>query len=75
MTNTELLKAKIKNSGYKITFIAQKCGITYQAFLSRLKGEQEFRVDEMRAISNLLSLSDEDNIAIFFARDVDETAT
>lgn len=75
MTNTELLKEKIKQSGYKLCFIAQRCGLTYPAFLSRLKGEQEFRTDEMRAISELLALSDADNIAIFFAHDVDEIST
>lgn len=68
MTNIDLLKEKISLSGYKIGFIAEKCGITYQAFLHRMKGEIEFRVDEARALKELLNLSEEETNSIFFAK-------
>ena len=29
MTNTELLREKINASGYKLQFVAEKCGLTY----------------------------------------------
>ena len=33
MTNTNLLRKKIDESGYKLRFVASKLGITYQGFL------------------------------------------
>ena len=35
MTNTELLREKIDQSGYKLRFIAKKIGITYQGLLNK----------------------------------------
>lgn len=67
MTNTDMLKEKINLSGYKIGFIAEKCGITYQAFLNRMKGEIEFRIDEARALKEILNLTEEETNDIFFA--------
>ena len=32
MTNTDLLKAKIESSGYKLKYIAAKIGLSYQGF-------------------------------------------
>lgn len=75
MTNTELLKKKIKDSGFKLTYLAKTCGITYPCLLGRLKGESEFRANEMRLLSELIKLSDSDKLAIFFANNVDETST
>lgn len=67
MTNVILLREKINNSGFKLTFIAKKCGITYQALLSRLKNKVEFRVDEVRVLKDLLSLTDEEVAKIFYS--------
>ena len=36
MTNTELLREKIDQSGYKLRFIAKKIGITYQGLLNAM---------------------------------------
>ena len=68
MTNTVLLREKIDASGYKLSFLAKKCGITYQAFLSRMKNEVEFRVNEVRVLKELLNLSDEDVAKIFYSK-------
>ena len=70
MTNVELLREKINASGLKITFIAEKCGITYQAFLNRLKGNVEFRMDETRTLTELLGLSEAEVMEIFFTKNV-----
>lgn len=67
MTNTNMLREKISLSGYKITYIAEKCGITYQAFNNRMNGEVEFRVDEVRALKELLNLEDEEVNIIFYS--------
>ena len=47
MTNTELLREKIDQSGYKLRFIAKKIGITYQGLLNKINNRSEFRANEM----------------------------
>ena len=75
MTNTELLRRRIASSGYKLTFIAQKCGLTYQGFLNKLNNESEFRSGEIMAIRDLLDIPCEEADEIFFAKDVDKIST
>jgi hypothetical protein len=75
MTNTELLRRRITSSGYKLTFIAQKCGLTYQGFLNKLNNESEFRSGEIMAIRELLNIPCDEADEIFFAQDVDKSST
>lgn len=67
MTNVKLLRERINDSGYKIAFIAHKCGISYQGFLPKMQGEREFNQKEIAAIKSLLNLSNEEVEDIFFA--------
>lgn len=67
MTDTKTLCGKIKDSGFKRSFIAEKCGITYQSLLNRLNGSVEFRIDEVRVLQVLLNLTEQEVIDIFFA--------
>lgn len=67
MTNTALLKEKIKNSGVKVTFIASQLGITYMAFTNRMNGKVEFRMNEVRKLAELLHLTQDEVQQIFFA--------
>lgn len=71
MTNTTLLAEKIRQSGYKLQFLAERCGLTYAGLLPKLKGEREFRQTEITALRDLLKLSDADCNAIFFVDCVD----
>ena len=66
MTNTELLREKIDQSGYKLRFIAKKIGITYQGLLNKINNRSEFRVNEIQALYDLLGLTEEERVAIFF---------
>lgn len=75
MTNVELLELKIKESGYKIAFIAKKCGLTYQGFLPKLKGTREFNQSEIAELKSLLNLTQEEAEEIFFAQKVDKIST
>lgn len=75
MTNTELLKAKIDESGYKIHYIAEKCGLTYQGFLNKMNNKTQFTAPEIKTLRILLNLSPEDVERIFFADSVDKTST
>ena len=47
MTNSVLLRQKIDESGYKLAFVAAKCGLTYCGFLKKLNNETEFKASEM----------------------------
>lgn len=71
MTNTQLLRNRIEESGYKISYIAAKLGITYQGLSKKINNETEFKASEIKILYNLLSLDDADREAIFFAQDVD----
>lgn len=66
MTNTNLLRKKIDESGYKLRFIASKLGITYQGFLKKINNETEFKASEMQILRELLNLTDAEFEQIFF---------
>lgn len=66
MTNTKLLREKIALSGYKLQYIAEQIGITYQGFLKKLNNESEFKASEIKMLQAVLGLSKRDRDAIFF---------
>lgn len=70
MTNTDLLQRKIDESGYKIRYIAEYIGISYQALYNKIGNKTEFLASEIMKLSELLKLTDEEREAIFFAVDV-----
>ncbi len=71
MTNSNLLRVKIDESGYKLRFVAGKLGITYQGFLKKINNETEFKATEIQILKELLNLTDKERDKIFFALDVD----
>lgn len=66
MTNSVLLRQKINECGYKLVFVAAKCGLTYYGFLKKLNNETEFKVGEVANLKELLQLTDAEVGAIFF---------
>jgi len=66
MKGMELLRKKIDDSGYKLQYIAEKCGLTYQGFLPKLKGERQFVASEIAVLTRLLNLTPEEQQLIFF---------
>lgn len=71
MHGMELLQKHIDDSGFKMQFVAKKCGITYQALKKKLDCEHEFKASEIAALKALLHLSDKDLHKIFFAQNVE----
>lgn len=67
MLNSDLLRDKITESGLKKSFIAEKLGITTSGFYLKENGKNEFTASEIKALRELLSLSDKDTKTIFFA--------
>lgn len=67
MTNTQLLREKMEQSGYKLRFIASAAGLTYQGLLNKLNNVREFKASEIKALCDLLKLSETERTAIFFS--------
>ena len=66
LTDEKLLRAKIADSGYKIYYIAEVAGISYQALLNKMRNLREFKVSEIQKISEVLRLTEEERSQIFF---------
>ena len=67
MTNTKLLREKLEQSGYKLQYIADKMGITYQSLLNKINNRSEFRASEIQALHDILGLTEVERVEIFFA--------
>lgn len=71
MTNTTLLEKLIKDSGLKLSFIAEKLGITRQALHRKIKGLVQFTGPEIKTLCELLNLQEWAKIKpVFFADNV-----
>lgn len=75
MTDEKLLREAIKKSGYKMQFIAEKTGISYQSLLNKITNVTDFKLCEITALCCLLNISKEERDVIFFGDEVDKTAT
>ena len=71
MTDTELLKRKIDDSGYKIIFLADKVGLTPQGFYKKLKDGSDWTFSQVMILQELLRLTKEEIDAIFFNQKVE----
>lgn len=68
MTNTELLKRIINESGLKISFIADKVGIPRQTLWKKINNKSSFNQNEIAAMCDVLKITKlKDKEAIFFA--------
>ncbi len=73
MINSERLEQKIKASGLKKEFIAEKCGISRAGFYKKVNNQNEFTVKEINILCDLLSISKlTEKEAIFFAKEVNQ---
>ena len=71
MTKSNLLREKIDGCGFKLVFVAKQLGISYQAFLKKLNNETEFKTSEVMILKELLHLTDDEVMEIFFDQNVD----
>ncbi len=67
MTDIDLLLERIKDSGMKMTAIAEKTGIERATIYNRLKGKGEFTASEIVALSEVLHLNKDDRDKIFLS--------
>lgn len=71
MTNMELLKEKIRDSGMTMTAIAIKAGMVRETLYNRLNGIGDFTASEMMGLVRALKLKNSERDAIFFAEKVE----
>ena len=68
MTNVKLLGEKIKASGLKKAYIADKIGVSASTFSALMNNRAEFKASQISAICKILDIQDNAEIrAIFFA--------
>lgn len=60
------LNEAIEKSGLKSSFISKTLGVTPQAFNSKRRGKTAFRQSEVYVMTDLLKLSREESMQIFF---------
>ena len=72
MTNSALLSDKIKQSGLKLGFIAEKLDISYPWLKRKITAEVPFKAYEIQILCDLLQITDlAEKDEIFFAVDVE----
>lgn len=76
MTNTELLKDKIHESGLKYGYIADKLGISRTSLYLKVNGNKEFNQREISILCELLQIKSlEEKELIFFTLHSNKNAT
>lgn len=69
-TNTELLEAKIKQSGKKKAYLAEKCGLSLAGFRNCCINKAEWKARHIQILCVELNITDlREKEAIFFDRD------
>lgn len=63
------LNLLVEESGMTYTSIAEKMGITRYTLGKKLSGETEFKLSEMNCLSDILNLSSNKKIDIFFPKE------
>ena len=67
MTNTELLRAKIEESGLKYEYLARILGITRFALANKINNKNEFKASEILKLCAELNIkSSKERDGIFF---------
>ena len=75
MTDFELLRKKINESGMTMVAISRKTGILRETLYNRLNGRGDFTASEMMALAKVLGLTNEERDKIFFAEKDEYNAT
>jgi hypothetical protein len=68
VTDIKLLKNAIKKSGYRLRYIAEQLGISYQGLCNKINGIYDFKADEILVLCNLLHISMQEKEVIFLLR-------
>lgn len=67
MTDIDLLKSKMTDSGMKVTAIAEKSGILRETLYNRMNGVGDFTAIEILALTKVLRLTKTERDQIFLS--------
>ena len=68
MTNTELLKEKVKKSGLRTKFIHEKLGVSRAGWYRKLNGKSPFTAEQIQILCDILRITSlREKEDIFFA--------
>lgn len=68
MVDSKRLEDKIKCSGKKITFLAEKVGCSRQYFRAKCDNTADFKLSEVEILCKELGINNADRSRIFFAK-------
>jgi hypothetical protein len=69
MNNQVLLEQKIKESGKKITYLADKVGLSYAGFRNCITNKAEFKASQIDILCDELNITNlKERQRIFFAK-------
>lgn len=68
MVDTKTLNIKIKASGYKRGALARMIGVSDNSLRNKVQGQTQFRLDEADQLANLLGMTDQEFLQVFFRR-------
>lgn len=69
MNNTELLEIKIKESGKKKSYLAEKIGLSYAGFRNCIINKAEFKASQIEILCEELNITSlKERQEIFFAK-------
>lgn len=71
MTDTRALNKRIEESGYKLSFIANKLGLSAYGFALKRDNKSEFTASEIDALCTILGIDTDSMMEIFFAKEVE----
>lgn len=66
MTDSLLLRAKVKECGFTLSGVAKRLNLTRQGFWKKVYNRSEFKQSEIETLSRLLELDPETERHIFF---------
>ena len=66
MANTEMIRAYIQSSGYKMQHVARAMEISTNALNQKLQGKTQFKLNEAENLSAMLGMTMSERDACFF---------
>lgn len=76
MTDTVLLKKKIKDRGVKLGFLVERLNTSYHWLNQKIENKRDFKAWEIIAMCEVLEITDlEERDRIFFAKNVEKSST
>lgn len=76
MTNTDLLREKIRERGVKLSFLVEALNTSYHWLNQKIENKRDFKAWEITAMCEALGITDiNERDRIFFAENVEKSST